>query len=278
MKPFRLCLLAFALVLVTASSALSQPEERDRRLTDVSGGYSFAVPTGFNTQQNDEGTVLVNADQTILIIAKSHAFQTFEMFMAQASLEEDGVTLVGNAQEIAGKGKHFRGSKRTPQGVAILDTFVLFSPSGGGMLVLAISETANHQESFQRGLQVANSVAFIETQTSGAENEWQAYFQGKRLSYYYNASGYTESKHIDLCRSGRFFSRSEMISNSINGLESAPSSSQGTWKTSARGGLKLILQISDGTTREYMVTQGQSADLIVLNGKRYRVGVSDKCP
>lgn len=279
MKTFASSLLSLAVTVLAANSTLSHGQQAEKRLGDASSGYSFAVPTGFKSQQTDEGFGLVNPAQTIAIVVKTHDFQTFDKFMAQSNLESDGFSQLGKVQDVGEKGKTFRVAKQTPQGALIVDTFVLFSPYGAGALVVAFSDTANNKESFQTASQIANSVAFAEPQTSGAEIQWQMFLRGKHLTHASTSSGGgSERKDIYLCPSGKFFYHSEFLSNSVIGSGVVASKLDGGWKVSARGEIRLVLHFSNGRVDEYKVVRGQSNEVVVLNGKRYLAQTLNQCP
>ena len=88
----------------------------------------------------------------------------------------------------------------------------------------------------------------------------------------------TLPRQVYLCPSGRFLFRSEFLSNSINGSGATASKLEGGWKVSARGGVKLVLQFTNGRVDEYKVSAGQSNDVISLNGNRYLVQTLERCP
>ncbi|MGA9993789.1 MAG: hypothetical protein WBP93_00100 [Pyrinomonadaceae bacterium] len=270
-------LLVYTLILLTVNSVSAQSKPSEERLKDASGEYSFTVPTGFRAQRSEEGFGLVNTAQTVLIVLKAHDFQTFENFAAQSNVENDGFTPIGKVQSVGEKGKAFRVFKKTPQGYLIVDTFVMFSPFGGGMLVVAFSDTANHEKSFQTALQIAQSVEFAKAQASEDGNPWQTFLRGKHLLYLYTASGFSERTDIYLCPSGAFYYSSDSSSLSNNGSGAVGSNSAGTWKVSTRGGAKLVLQFRNGTLREYTISRRQASNEIGLNDNRYFVQTSNEC-
>lgn len=278
MKKIVPTLLACALISLSVNSVFSQTGQAEKRLSDASGGYSFAVPAGFVSQQNDEGFGLVNGAKTVVVAVKAHDFQTFEKFAAQANLERDGLTLVGKVQDVGATGKAFRAAKQTPEGVLVVDTFVLFSPHGGGVLVVAFSDTANNEEGLRSAFRIAGSVAFARPQESEAGAQWEAFFRGKHLLYLYTASGYSERKDIYLCPSGKFFFRGDASSLSNNGSAAVGSDADGSWKVSSRGGATLVLQFRGGDVHEYKIERRQAGNEIGLNGKRYFVQTFNGCP
>lgn len=271
-------LLICMLLALAANPAHSQTGQAEKRLSDAGGGFSFAVPAGFISQQSDEGFGLVNGAKTVILAVKAHDFQTFEKFAAQANLERDGLTLVGKVQDVGATGKTFRVTQQTSQGVIVVDTFVLFSPHGGGALVVALSDTANNQAGFQAALRIAESVAFARPQESDAAKQLEAALGGKHLLYLYTASGYSERRDIYLCPSGKFFFRSNASSLSNSGSGAVGSDADGTWKVSARGGATLVLQFRSGDVHEYTISRRQAGNEIGLNGKRYFVQTFNDCP
>ncbi len=277
MKGFILTLLTCAMILFVSNRVFCQGNLAETRLTAESSGYSLTVPTGFKAQESDEGFALVNTSQTVVIVVKGHDFQTMAEFDAQANLERDGLTPIGKVQDIGKSGKHFRVSKKTQQGLGIVDTFVMFSPFGGGTLVVAICESANHEEGFQAGLRVANSVAFTKRQPSSAETQWQSLLRGKHLLYLYTANGFSERRDIYLCPSGEFYFHSDTLSNSSTGSGVLASNSDGRWRISARGAVTLVLQFNNGRINEYKITRRQATNEMGLNGDRYFVQTQNKC-
>jgi hypothetical protein len=264
------------LILTTATSVFSQARQTEKRLSDTNGGYSFAAPTGFESSQNEEGFGLVNTEKTVVIAVKNHNFKSFQEFAAQSNLEKDGFTLVGKVQDFGEKGKTFLVARQTAQGVLLADTFVLFSPFGGGTLIVSFSDKANNQTGFQAATQIAKSVTFTKPQTSEAANQWQNFFSGKHLTYLYTSSGFSERTDIYLCSSGGFSYRSDSSSQSNNGSGAVGGNSDGYWKISPSG-TSLILQFSSGTVREYKITRRQTGGEIGLNGNRYFVQTQNAC-
>lgn len=267
-----------ALVSLAARPARPQAGQPERRVSDANGAYSFTAPAGFDSQQSDEGFALVNGARTFLVAVKAHDFQTFEQFAAQANLERDGLTLAGKVQDVGRTGKTFRVTKQTSQGVAVVDTFVLFSPHGGGLLVVAISDAANSEEGFRAALRIAESVAFSKPQASEVARQVESVLRGKQLIYFYNGNGYSERKEIYLCPSGGFFFRTDATSNSNLGSGGFASGADGDWKVVSRGGLTLLLQFRSGATHEYKISARQASNEIGLDGKRYFVKPFGGCP
>lgn len=272
----RVIFLSF-LILASVNSVRSQSDETEKRLSDTTGGYSFNAPSGFDSEQNDEGFGLINKDKTLVIVVKNHDFKSFEEFSAQSNLEKDGFTLVGEVQNFGDKGKAFLVAKKTAEGVLMVDTFVLFSPHGGGALIVSFSDKDNNQKGFQSALQIARSVTFTKPQMSEAASQWQTLLRGKHLLYLYTASGFSERTDIYLCPSGKFFYRSDSSSLSNNGSGVVGASSDGDWKISPGGGGSLILRFGNGTVRQYKISRRQVANEIGLNGNRYFVQTQNEC-
>lgn len=274
-RKFQLIFLSF-LIFAFADSAFSQAKQTEKRLSDASGGYNFVAPAAFDSQQNGEGFGLVNVEKTVIIAVKSHNFKSFEEFAAQSSLEKDGFSLVGKIQNFGERGKTFLAAKQTAQGNLLADTFVLFSPFGGGVLIVAFSDKESNEKAFQAALGIAKSLIFTKSETSAKADQWQTYLRGKHLLYLYTASGFSERTDIYLCSSGEFIYRSDSSSLSNNGSGAVEANNDGTWKTSASGE-NLILQFRSGATREYKLSPGKTNGEITLNGNRYFVQNQNRC-
>ena len=149
--------LLLALLLVSAA-AFGQAAER---LTSDGDGYSFAAVKGWTNTASGDGFAIVNPAKTIVIAVKAHSYKDFSAFAADANLERDGLELVGEPQEVRG-GQIFRTVKRSPQGMAVIDTAVVFSSNGGGVVVVSITDEANAADGFNTAASIANSVQFFQ--------------------------------------------------------------------------------------------------------------------
>lgn len=249
----------------------------EQRALDASGRFSFAVPGGWKSSSNDRGFAVVDPGGKILIAVTGHNYRDFEAFAADANLERDGLTLVGNPQAIQ-NGKTFRAVKSTPQGRLIVDTSVLFSPHGDGVLIAAFASEADANTGFDAGLKIASSVQFIKVQASAGSGPSDSALSGKHLLYLYTASGYSERKDIYLCKSGGFFQSTGMggfTPNDANGGSfGASSGKHGTWRVS---GSSLILTFNNGAVAEYAISKRPASNEIGLSGKQYFVQDQNVC-
>jgi len=269
--------IAAIIIFLTANTVFSQTGES--RLTDSGGGYSFAAPAGWKSKASEEGFGLVNPAETIILAVKSHNYQNFAAFAADANLERNGLELIGKPQDIPG-GSTFRTTKNTTKGRIVIDTCVLFSPHGGGAIIAAFSDEANSAAAFETGISVAKSVRFVKPRQTAAGGSSQSALSGKHLLYLYTASGYTERKDIYLCASGGFYQSTDLggfTPNESNGSSfGSLRAAHGTWKVSPNGA-KLVLSFRNGGTVEYQISKRQASNEIGLNGKRFFVQSQDKC-
>lgn len=247
------------------------------RLTDSTGAYNFSVPAGWNSDANDEGFALVNPQKTLVLAIKDHNYDNFAAFAADANLERDGLELVGTAREITG-GAAFTTTKKTPNGTIYINTCVLFSPRGGGMVIVALSNQTDSASAMAAGLSVAESVQFSKPkQAAGGGN---SPLSGKHLLYMYSGNGYSERKDIYLCASGGFYHSSSLGGFTPNDSDGSSFGSQrskhGTWKISPNGA-RLILNFQNGRTTEYNITKRQATNEIGLNGDRFFVQSQNVC-
>lgn len=249
-----------------------------KRLSDANNGYSFLPPDGFESKQNDEGFALVNNAQTVILIVKAHNYSNFQQFANDTNLEKDGFTLVGKIRDFGENNKTFRASKQNAQGTLIADTFVSFSTFGGGVLIVALSDAQNAENGFQKGLEISNSLKFFKPPASAGNNQLENAFRGKHLLYLYTASGFSERTDIYLCSSGAFIFRVNSSSLSANGSGAVGGNSDGRWKISSSGSsASLILQFSNGSSRQYSISARQASNEIGLNGKRFFVQNHNQC-
>jgi hypothetical protein len=246
------------------------------RLTDSSGAYSFAVPEKWKSETNAEGFAMANAEKTVIVIVKSHNYANFEAFFADANLERDGLEMIGKPQVIS-NGYSFRTAKRTPQGTVVIDTCVLFSTFGGGVVIVGLSDERNAVTSFETGIAIANSVRFAKP-TASSSGVFASMLKGKQLLYLYTASGFSERKDIYLCSSGEFYQSTDM--GGFNPNDSGDSSfgsrraSHGTWSVD---GTILLLKFRNGGTTQYRLSKRRASNEIGVNGQRFFVRSQNVC-
>lgn len=263
------------LVFFSANICFSQTNSA-KRLTNEAGGYSFVEPENFTSEKNDEGFAFANQSKTILLLVKNHNFQNFLKFSEQANIEKDGFQMVGKIQDLGGESKTFRVTKQTPQGWLVVDTFVMFSPFGGGTLIVAFSDTANAEPAFNSALKISRSLTFTKPQTSALALQIKTLLGGKHLLYLYTGNGYSERTDIYLCSSGEFVFRNDASSSSALGTGAIAGNGDGRW-TISNNANSLILQFNNGRTNEYVLSARQASNEIGLNGKRFFVTNQNLC-
>lgn len=233
-------------------------------------GFRTVIPAGFTFKQDATGILAGNAAQTAAIVVKAHVYRDFAAFAADANLARDGFTLVGEPRDLGNGGGYFRATRPNPQGgLIVADTFVTFSPRGGGAVVVALSDDKNADAAYYAAADVVNKMTFVAPTASAASSGWDSALRGKRLVYLYTGNGYSERFDIFLGRDGSFAFRSNMSSSSMNGSGVAGGLSDGRWQISPAG--QLVLSYYDGRSASYTLSPRQAGNEVGLNGKRYFV-------
>src|SRR5687768_7834183 len=143
----KVSLSAVIVILVTSIGCFGQTAGGSRI---QAAGYSFTAPSGWKIRQ-DKGYALVEPAGRSIVMVTSHQYNDFASALRDTTLEQ-GET-AGEPQNIKG-GKTIRVTKRTAEGVTVVDLFVLFSPNDGGVIVIALSEVKNADVSFYSGLNI----------------------------------------------------------------------------------------------------------------------------
>lgn len=265
------------LFFIATLSAVSFAQQT--RLTSTSGGYDLVKPTGWGSEENSEGFALANPAKTIVVAVKSHNYKDFAAFGADANLERDGLTLIGQPSEING-GVFFRTAKAVNGGALVFDTFVLFSPHGGGVVIVAITDEPNSQTAKDTAATMAASVRFTKVQPTAVSGQIRNALSGKHLLYLYTASGYSERKDIVLCSSGTFYHSTDLggfsPNNANGGSFGSASTKSGNWSISPDG-KALVLAFANGATTRYTLSARQASNEIGMNGMRFFIQTQNRC-
>jgi hypothetical protein len=266
----------FALMLGLFVAALAQTSER---LSSDGDGYSFAAVKGWTNTASGDGFAIVNPAKTVVIAVKAHAYKDFAAFAADADLERDGLELVGKPQDVRG-GQIFRAVKRSPQGMAVIDTAVVFKSSGGGVAVVSITDEANAVTGFNTAAAIANSIQFFQPKVSATADKVRSVLAGKRLLYLYTGNGYSERKDVVLCSDGVFYQSTDMGGFSAGNVDgpsfAANGGKRGRWSVSANGS-KLMMTFDAAGTVAYTLSARQASNEIGMNGQRWFVQAQTVC-
>jgi len=200
--------------------------------------------------------------------------------------------VIGDPRNLDNGGKSFRVSKVLSNGTTgVIDCFIMLSPNGGGIIVMALSGPANADGAYKIGLAVANSVAFpgAVAATSPAprppgsvpptsDSPWAARLNNKHLLYLYSGNGYFEERHYYICSSGTFYYKAGSggftPGNSDGGSYAGRSGNSGRWGVS---GSTLVLQYQNGNVVRLNLTERQKSSEIGLNGNRYFIEPQPNC-
>jgi hypothetical protein len=234
-----------------------------------SAGFSTSIPAHFVLKQDASGAAAVEPNKGYIVTVKNHQYNNFEAFAAEANLAKDGFTLVGDVRNINDTDRSFRAYKATPKGNLVADTFVRFSPRGGGSLVVVFSDDAAAQEAYYSGYRVSEKIQFSTPALNAVGSSWQALLANKHLVYLYTSSGYSERRDLYLLSSGQFRRSNDASSLSQSGSGAVNGGSDGTWQIVANS--QLVLVSASGEISTYQLAQGKAGNEILLNGKRYFV-------
>jgi hypothetical protein len=272
----KLNLSLFILMLFCTVAAFAQVPER---LSSDGEGYSFAAVKSWSNTASGDGFAIVNPAKTIVVAVKAHSYRDFAAFAADANLERDGLELVGKPQDVKG-GQIFRTVKRSPQGMAVIDTAVVFSANGGGVVVVAITDEANAATGFNTAAAIANSVQFFQPKVSATAEKVRSVLAGKRLLYLFTGNGYSERKDIVLCSNGAFYQSTDMggfTPGNVDGPSfAATGGKRGRWSVSSNGA-KLVMAFDAAGTVAYTLAARQASNEIGMNGQRWFVQSQSVC-
>ncbi len=270
-----------AAIMMLAFSAIAFGQgvksSTEQRLSDPANGYSFSAPSTWKNTKGDEGFALVDPGQTVIVTVRPHSYKSFEAVVRDTKFDA-GFEVVGQPQDLKAGGKTMRVSKQTSEWFGVIDFFVSFSPSDGGVIVMAISEGKNSEAAFKSALKISDSVVFGNPSQPAAASGWQSALAGKHLLYMYSGNGYFEEKHIYLCQAGNFLqttgSGGYTPGNADGGSFGAKGGKRGTWSVN---GSALILQFQDGSVGRNNITKRSASNEIGLNGNRYFVQANAGC-
>ena len=287
-KP-RLVLVAFGFMFVT-SFALGQGDTSSVQRTSAANvRYSFDSPKGWKRVANDLGYTITSPGESVILIVKPHGENDFAQAVRSTEIDST-YKAIGDPREMTNGGKSFRVTKLLSNGtIGVVDVFIMLSPKGGGVIVMALSGPANSDGAYKIGFAVASSVSFpgsvaLATQGGGGPmpstsgSLWETRLSNKHLLYLYSGNGYFEERHYYLCSTGTFYFKSGSggftPGNSDGGSYAGRSGNTGRWGVS---GSTLMLQYQNGNVVRLNLTDRQKSSEIGLNGTRYFIEPQPNC-
>lgn len=262
----------------TQTTATTQaPTASGQKVNDPSAGFSFQLPAGYQYALNQNSYSLTAPSSKVQFAVTPHNYNNFDQIRATATDVSDAKSntyLKTTVQNYGSKGLIISMTGTSEGQPVTIALIALLSPNGGGVSIAgagaAADFTADHTTTLKS---IANSVQFSKPQVSAEALQWKQQLTGKRLTYLYTGSGYSEKKVIQLCSSGRYERSGDdsYLSNDAFSTFSAAgqNGNAGVWKVQSRGSQSFLTLVSDnGSTFEYSLAPKTSGQLL-LNNKRY---------
>jgi hypothetical protein len=262
----------------TQTTATTQaPTASGQKVNDPSAGFSFQLPAGYQYALNQNSYSLTAPSSKVQFAVTPHNYNNVDQIRATATDVSDAKSntyLKTTVQNYGSKGLIISmtgSSQGQPVTIALI---ALLSPNGGGVSIAGAGATSDFTTDHTATLKsIANSVQFSKPQVSAEALQWKQQLTGKRLTYLYTGSGYSEKKVIQLCSSGRYerYGDDSYLSNDAFSTFSAAgqNGNAGVWKVQSRGSQSFLTLVSDnGSTFEYSLASKTSGQLL-LNNKRY---------
>ena len=258
-----------------------------RRVSPANVQYGFDAPNGWKRVENDLGYTITSPGGGVILIVKPHGENDFASAVRTTEIDST-YKVIGEPRTLDNGGRSFRVTKALSNGgTGVVDVFIMLSPKGGGVIVMALSGPANADAAYKVGLSVANTVSFPGASvTAGAaaaqptlgSSPWETRLANKHLLYLYSGNGYFEERHYYLCSNGNFYfkagSGGYTPGNVDGGSFAGRSGNSGRWDVS---GSTLVLQYLNGNVVRLNLTERQKSNEIGLNGSRYFLEAQPNC-
>lgn len=249
--------------------------------------YRFDAPSGWKRVENDLGYTMTSPGGGVILIVKPHGENDFASAVRTTEIDST-YKVIGEPKTLENGGRSFRVTKALSNGgTGVVDVFIMLSPNGGGVLVMALSGPANADAAYKVGLGVANTVSFPGASVSAGtapaspslgSSPWDARLANKHLLYLYSGNGYFEERHYYMCSNGNFYfkagSGGYTPGNADGGSFAGRSGNTGRWAVS---GSTLVLQYLNGNVVRLNLTERQKSNEIGLNGSRYFIEAQPNC-
>lgn len=244
-----------------------------RKLEVSIAGFSFTLPSGWNGGlPQGQQTFIIGRESlngNLLVVLERATVQEAQQLMSQPSQAFPPMVLTPKtAATVKGaivSNEFAVSNTQTPfeaRAKAKIDA------SGWGVMVIALAPSEELPTFLSAMDAVLSSAKFEPPKPPSPDNFWARQLAGKRINYFYNASGYSEKRQFSLCANGTFAYSTNSTSVSVNGSGVMQNSNSGRWSTAgdASGGV-LNLHYNDGRTAQYRLSL--NGDSLFLDNQRY---------
>jgi len=279
-KFFYITLLFIVTSQINAQEIQPSTEYRgETTLKSTPYGITFILPSGWTgiypadsdffimKNTNFEGYIFIAINKMTIASAKEIMSRPIDLgdgvvFHPRAPVKTQGSTLVAE-YNVSGSKHPLSGTIKT-----------IVGDYGQGISFIAASPVKD-QDKIQADLnKITTHLKLSDPKKSKApstikgNSPWFEHLNGRKLSHFYTATGYTEEDYIWLCNSGYFYKSSN--SGGFGGGASGAFQSGNGGRWSVSGTLQkgtLLLTYNDGSTASYTLTH--EGTKIFLDGKRY---------
>ncbi len=262
-----------------ALPAVSANTSAGSRKTDPYGGYSFVVPQGWQCEEEKGSFVLSKPGTAWRIGIGPHNYSNRNAALQEAIAmqpiqdQQSGTYLQPRAEAIGNEAIRLKLSGQSQGSPLTIETLNVFSQHGGGASLVAVMQGQDDPDAFPILKSIASTLQFSVAQQSPQAKTWDQKLRGKQLLYLNTQGGGSDKVTVNLYADGRFEYSSS--SNYMSGGSSVftyadKNGGRGTWKIVQRGQqVVLLIFYENGSTEEYPLQQGQSANEVYSQNRRY---------
>ena len=243
-------------------------------------GISFMLPSGWSgiypansdffimKSQSFDGYIFVATDKMTLEQAKQTMSQPVDLgdgiiFQPKGKVKNNPAQQLEATYNVSGSQNPLSGIIKT-----------IIGEYGWGISFIAasspkdINKIHGDLDKIISSLKLTNPDQNKPSASSDSNSPWFEQLNGRKLSHFYTATGYTEEDYIWLCGNGYFYK--SFNSGGFGGGASGAFQSKNGGRWSVSGPLQqgtLILMYNDGSTARYQLTHEETK--LFLDGKRY---------
>jgi hypothetical protein len=248
---------------------------------DPVAGFALRPPDGWHGAQQEGRILMAPAEGGAVIMAIPHAASGPDELapLFQQGWTEQGLELapIGPPQQREDGSITMELAGRADEEQARGSLLVLFSPHGGGLILIGVTGAEALEGTSTVVSAVAETVRFSEPDTAALLEGWNRLLRGKKLSYFYTYSsgplvgGITERHELVLHDDGRFDQEGEFVASmgDAGAVAERVWPPTGNWQILAAAGQALVELRGEGETEEYVLSHGGEG--VLLNGRRYFV-------